>query len=183
MQTEPQITFRGMEPSAAVEYTIRERIGRLENFHDRITSCRVVVEAPHRRGQKGQIYRVAIDIDVPGGGVVVNREPGQNHAHEDIYVAIRDAFNAAQRQLEDHVRKTSGYRVKDHPAKEHGTVVRIFPDDGYGFISRPAGGELFFQQASVTGDGWLSMDVGSKVHFTAMDGEKGPYAVAVTLAD
>ena len=183
MQTEPQITFRGMQPSAAIEHIIREKIGRLENFHDRITSCRVVVEAPHRHGQKGQIYRIAIDVDVPGGVVVVNREPGRNHAHEDIHVAIRDAFSAAQRQLEDHVRKTSGYRVKEHPAKVHGTIDRIFPDEGYGFITTASGEELFFQQASVTGDGWQSLDVGSKVHFTAMDGEKGPYAVAVTVAE
>lgn len=183
MQTEPQITFRGMEPSAAIEHTIRERIGRLENFHDRITSCRVVVEAPHRHGQKGQIYRIAIDIDVPGRAVVVTREPGQNHAHEDIHVAIRDAFSAAERQLEDHVRKASGHRVKDHPAKEHGTVDRIFPDGGYGFIRTVPGEELFFQRASVTGDGWQNLAVGSKVHFTPMDGEKGPYAVAVTVAD
>jgi ribosomal subunit interface protein len=109
MQIEPQITFRDMQPSAAIEYAIRERLTRLENFHDRITSCRVVVQAPHRHGQKGRIYRIAIDIDVPGGNVVVNREPGQNHAHEDIHVAIRDAFSAAQRQLEDHVRKASGW--------------------------------------------------------------------------
>ena len=183
MQTEPQITFRGMEPSAAIENTIRERIGRLENFHDRITSCRVVVEAPHRHGQKGQIYRIAIDVDVPGSVVVVNREPGQDHAHEDIHVAIRDAFSAAQRQLEDHVRKASGYRVKDHPAKQHGTIARIFPDEGYGFIRTKPGEELFFQRASVTGDGWRELDLGSKVHFTPMDGDKGPYAVAVTVAE
>ena len=183
MQTEPQITFRGMEPSLAIERTIRDKIGRLENFHDRITACRVVVEAPHRRGQKGQIYRIGIDVDVPGGVVVVNREPGQNHAHEDIHVAIRDAFSAAQRQLEDHVRKLSGYRVKDHPAKEQGTVDRIFPEEGYGFISTKPGEELFFQRASVTGDGWQNLGVGSKVHFTAMDGEKGPYAVAVTITE
>jgi ribosomal subunit interface protein len=183
MQIEPQITFRDMQPSAAIEYAIRERLARLENFHDRITSCRVVVQAPHRHGQKGRIYRIAIDIDVPGGNVVVNREPGQNHAHEDIHVAIRDAFSAAQRQLEDHVRKASGYRVKEHPAKEHGTVARIFPDEGYGFILTEPGEELFFQRASVTGDDWLKLDAGSRVHFTPMDGEKGPYAVAVTVAE
>ncbi|MEN8198277.1 MAG: cold shock domain-containing protein, partial [Pseudomonadota bacterium] len=74
-------------------------------------------------------------------------------------------------------------RVKDHPVKEHGTVARIFPGEGYGFIRTQPGEELFFQQASVTGDGWQSLDVGSKVHFTAMDGEKGPYAVAVTVSE
>lgn len=183
MQTQPQITFRGMEPSAAIEHTIHERIGRLESFHDRITACRVVVEAPHRHGQKGQIYRIAIDVDVPGGSVVVNREPGRDHAHEDIRVAIRDAFNAAQRQLEDHVRKVSGYRAKDHPAKAQGTVDRIFADEGYGFIRTAPGEELFFQRASVTGEGWQNLTVGSKVHFTAMVGEKGPYAVAVTVTE
>ena len=76
-------------------------------------SCRVVVEIPHKHKHKGDIFHVKIDITVPQGEVVVSKEPGQNQAHEDVYVAIRDAFDAVRRRLEDYARKQRG-DVKTH---------------------------------------------------------------------
>ena len=179
----PQVRFRGMEPSDSVEAIIRERIDRLEKFHDRITSCSVVVEAPHRHGRKGKIYHVRVDITVPGREIVSGRTPEEDHAHEDVYVAIRDSFDAAQRQLEDVVRKTSGHRVKPHPQSLHGTVARLMPGEGYGFISTPDGREFFFSRESMAADGeWDMLALGGKVRFTEHHGEKGPYASAVARA-
>ncbi|WP_419913638.1 HPF/RaiA family ribosome-associated protein [Hoeflea sp.] len=122
MQIPPKISFHGMDTSEAVEARIMERIDKLEEYHKRIVSCRVAVSAPHRHNRKGKIFDVRIDVGVPGREIVVNREPGKNHAHEDVYVAIRDAFNAAHRQLEDHFRKRGAMRVKDHAPHSHGTV-------------------------------------------------------------
>jgi ribosomal subunit interface protein len=107
MQNNLQISFRGMETSAAVEARIRERTERLERFDDRITSCHVVVQAPHRHHQQGQLYEVRIQVRVPGDELVINREGSQDHAHEDVYVAIRDAFQAAERRLEERARRRS----------------------------------------------------------------------------
>ena len=61
-----EIRFRNMDPSPAVEARIREKAAKLERFHDRIISCTVVVEAPHRHQNKGKLYSVHIDISVPG---------------------------------------------------------------------------------------------------------------------
>ena len=105
MELPIQITFRGMGPSDAVEARIRERAAGLERFYDRITGCRVVVEAGHRRHHKGRIYHLRVDLTVPGGEIVVKRDPPEHHAHEDVHVAVRDAFDAARRQIEDHVRR------------------------------------------------------------------------------
>ena len=69
MESEPQINFRGMEPSPSVEEVVRERIARLGRFHDRITFCAVVIEAPHRHGRQGKLYRVLVDIAVPGAAI------------------------------------------------------------------------------------------------------------------
>ena len=113
MQTPIQITFRQMEPSPAVEERIRERAAELERFYDRIVGCHVVVHAPHRRHHQGTLYHVSVDLRVPGAELVVNRESSEQHAHEDIYVAIRDAFDAARRQLEDFARRQRG-NVKTH---------------------------------------------------------------------
>jgi ribosomal subunit interface protein len=114
MQIPLEVVFEGMEPSEAVRARIRRESSRLERFHARITSCRVVIELPHKRHHQGNMFDVRIHITTPGGhDIVVRRSPTANHAHEDAYVAIRDAFAAARRQLEDLARKLSG-RVKTH---------------------------------------------------------------------
>ena len=109
MQTPVQITFRDMEPSAAVESHIREKAARLEQYYDRIMSCRVMVEAPHGHHHQGRLNQVRIDLGVPDAALVVSHEHHhRDSAHEDVYVVIRDAFNAMQRQLEDYARKRCG---------------------------------------------------------------------------
>ena len=115
MQSPLNISFRNMDPSEAIETRVREKAEKLERLYDRIISCEVVVEAPHRNHQKGKLYDVRINLSVPGDDIIVGRTGPQNHAHEDVYVAIRDAFAAAGRQLEDHVRKMRG-DVKSHDA-------------------------------------------------------------------
>jgi len=94
MQLPLQITFRHMDSSDAVAARIRERSEELERFFDRIVSCRVVVECRHPRRHQGNLFRVRVDLKVPGGEIVVGRDPRAHHAHEDVYVAIRDAFDA-----------------------------------------------------------------------------------------
>lgn len=113
MQFPLEISFRNMDPSPAVEARIREKAAKLERFHDRIIACTVVVEAPHRHQHKGKLYSVHIDISVPGKDLVVDRAKPLDHSHEDVYVAVRDAFNAAGRRLEDYTRRMRG-DVKTH---------------------------------------------------------------------
>jgi ribosomal subunit interface protein len=102
MQIPLEVAFKNVERSDAVEARIREKAQKLERFADRITSCRVVVEAPHHHQHHGHTYDVRIDIHVPGNALIVSRDGSKNPAHTDVYVAIRDAFDAAVRQLEDH---------------------------------------------------------------------------------
>lgn len=101
MEIPLQITFHEMDPSPAIDERIRQHAAKLAQFHDRISACRVVVEARHRRHRKGKIYHVRIDLTVPGAEVVVSRDREYDHAHEDVYVAIRDAFDASRRRLAD----------------------------------------------------------------------------------
>ena len=108
MQTPLQITIRDVEHSEALETHIRGKVEKLEEFFKSIISCRVVVEMPHKHHHQGKQFNVRIDIGVPGSEIVVNRD----HA-EDIYVALRDAFDAAKRQLEDYARKIRG-DIKTH---------------------------------------------------------------------
>ena len=104
-----QVTFRDIPASDAVEARIREKAEKLNRFYDRIMACRVVVEMPQRHKHQGKLHSVRIDLTVPGAELVAN------HAlDEDVYVAIRDAFTAITRQLEDHVQRQRG-DVKTHP--------------------------------------------------------------------
>jgi len=107
MPLQPQITFRHLDTSEAVKGVIERRVAELEQFFDRITSCRVVVEASHHH-RRGRLYHVSVNLAVPGSEIVVNRDPSEHHSHEDIHVAVRDAMDAARRQLEDHVRRLRG---------------------------------------------------------------------------
>src|SRR3546814_20932899 len=79
---------------------------------------------------------------------MVDRNSGRNQAHEDVYVALRDAFNAARRRLEDHSRKQAG-RVKTHEVPPHGKIARLFGYEGYGFIETPDGRAIYFHKNSL----------------------------------
>jgi ribosome-associated translation inhibitor RaiA len=102
-----------MEQSSAVETRIRERCHRLEQFAEHVTSCRIIIEAPLKPRHKDGLYKVTIDITLPGEKQEASRHLDQHHAHEDVYVAIRDAFDAARHQLEDYVRRRRA-AIKPH---------------------------------------------------------------------
>ena len=181
MQIPLEVTFHNMDRSDSVEANVRERAAKLERYFDRIIGCRVVVEAPHRHNRKGKVFEVRIDISVPGKEIVVNRSGANNHAHEDVYVAVRDAFNAAGRRLEDHARKIRG-EVKAHEAPPHGKVLRLFPHEGYGFVSLSDGREIYFHKNSVVREQFDQLEVGAEVRVVVAHGEsaQGPQASTVT---
>jgi len=115
MQVPVQISFHGCDHSDAVESDIHARINKIEEFYGRITSCRVVVELPHKSHAQGKLFHFNIDMTVPGAGHVVHNDRGQDPAHEDVHVALRDAFNAIDNQL----KKTVGKR-RDEQRKAAG---------------------------------------------------------------
>ena len=105
MQTPLQLTFRHLDHSPTVAARVREHVDRLERFHDRITGCHVVIEAPAAHRNKGAPFDVKLDLVVPGGRITVRSERSEHQAHTDVYVALRDAFDAAKRALQYHARQ------------------------------------------------------------------------------
>ena len=103
-----EVDFHNLERSEFIESAVRERCKKLERFAPHVTRCRVKIAAPHRHHTKGNVYHVSVDLHVPGAEIVVNRDPDKDHAHEDVYVAVRDAINAAARQLQGYVRVRRG---------------------------------------------------------------------------
>jgi len=116
MQRPLQITFHGVEHSDAVEQRIRVKAGELEHLSQRITSLHVTIDQHNKRHHHGNLYAVRIDLEVPGKTIVIGRGRPLDQAHEDLYVAVRDAFDAAARQLEDWMRRRRGGSRHSTPA-------------------------------------------------------------------
>ncbi|MDO9268655.1 MAG: HPF/RaiA family ribosome-associated protein [Methylobacter sp.] len=178
MQIPLQITFHGIPHSDAVEAKIREKASKLDRFHSHIIGCRVAVEAEHHRHHQGNQYHIRIDITTPRKELVISREHHDKKAYEDIYVAIRDAFNAATRQLEDYARIQQG-KVKTHDLQSTGTVIRILPKKDHGFIEAEDGHEIYFHRNSVTGSGFDALQVGDEIRYIEESDDLGPQASIV----
>ena len=187
MEIPVEISFRNMDRSEALEAGVRAKVEKLEEFFDRIISCRVVVEAPHRRHHQGNLYRVRVHLHVPNRELIVDRESHDNHDHENPYVAVRDAFDATRRQLEDYVRELRG-DTKTHAPSPHGRIARIllpngpeYPERGYGFISTRDGREVYFHANSLVDVTFPQLELGSEVRFVEEPGDEGPQAASVRL--
>jgi ribosome-associated translation inhibitor RaiA len=100
-----RIAFRNMDASEAAEALVRQRAADLEHLAPRISGCRVVLDCVNQQNHVGRLYRVRVELSVPGGTIVVNREGGKNHVYDDLQMAIRDAFDNAWRQLQDRQRR------------------------------------------------------------------------------
>jgi putative sigma-54 modulation protein len=116
MHTPVEIHFHGIEKSEAVEERVREKVAKLEKHFGRMTRCRVVLEAPHRSPQKPKVFQIKIEISLPRRQpIVVCHEREGAHAHEELPLAIRDAFDAALRKVDD-----VGTKITARPRLERG---------------------------------------------------------------
>jgi len=175
-----QITLRELDPSPAIGDHVRRRAEKLTTFDEAIVGCRVVVEAAHRHHHQGKRYHVRVDLTVPGGEIVVARDPAENIQHEDVHACIEDAFDDVERRLEDWVRRRRG-DVKTHERATHGRVTRIFPQQGYGFLESETGEDVYFHRNAVLDDGFDRLMIDDRVRYAAEIGEKGPQATFVEL--
>lgn len=181
MQFPVQITFDNLEPSPALETVVREHAAKLERFFDHIMACHVTIDAPHRHQHQGKLYAVRIDLTVPGEKLAVRHAKPEDHAHENPRVAVRDAFDAARRELEDYARRRRA-DVKTHVVPLHGRVVRLFAGDGYGFIETTDGQEVYFHRNSVADGSFDALKVDQEVRLSIAEKEsaQGPQATTVT---
>jgi cold shock CspA family protein/ribosome-associated translation inhibitor RaiA len=175
MQIPIQITSQNFPLPASIETEIRDRAEKLETYYDGIIRCRVVVDAPVGHHRSGGPYDVRITLTVPGSELVVNRQ-----AAEDLPVAVRDAFDAMRRRLEDYARHQRG-DVKSHEMALQGRVSKLMREEGYGFLETEDGREVYFHSNSVLPPGFSHLEVDMEVRFAEEQGVKGPQASTVTI--
>jgi ribosomal subunit interface protein len=173
-----------MGASEALEANIREKVHKLEQFCDGITACRVVVESRHRNQHKGNLFQVRVDLTIPGRELVASRDQADNHAHEDAYVAVRDAFEAVRRQLDKHVRSNRrGARVHNHVETRPplGRVKELVPMEDFGRILTSDEREIYFHRNSLVNGDFDRLQIGDSVRFAEEMGDDGPQASSVHL--
>ena len=181
MQVPLKISFHNMAASESIEARVRERVARLERLADGIVSCRVTIEAPHKQPHRSTVG-ITIDIGVPGKDIVVKREQRHHESRDDAYQVINVAFDVAERQLEEH-RDVLRREVKTHEGAVYARIVRLFPQQGYGFIETPGQQDVYFHRVVVEDDAYDQLEVGSEVHYVLADdeGPMGPQASRVRL--
>ncbi len=176
MERPLKITSRDFQLSEAVQTEIREKTAALENYYERLSGCEVTVHAPAiKHHRKGGPFLVGIRLTVPGQELTVDHQ-----AEEELSQAIREAFDAARRQLEDYAREQRG-SVKTHEAMALGRVTQLEPQLGYGFLETPDGREIYFHCNSVLDAGFDKLEIGAEVRFVEEEGEQGPQASTVML--
>lgn len=181
MQKPLQITFRGSnDPTGAIHKFIEEHAEKLDTFHKNIIGCQVVVESPHHHHHKGNLYQVRVNLSVPGHKFVASSESKNDHAHEDVYVAVRDAFEAINRQLESitHIQRGD---VKVHIALPEGSVSILFPENDCGRLVTPDGQDIYFHRNSLQNGDFDRLKIGTLVAYEAEMGDDGLQATYVKI--
>lgn len=181
MQVPLRISTHVIKLSPGLESYVRERAERLERFYPRLTRCDVFINGYSGHHRTGGPVSVRVHLGVRGGELTVDRQPA-----ESVEVALRDAFDAARRQLQDHWRRERG-KVKVHEPQPEGRVVQVAPGEGYGFLLTPDGREVYFHAHSVLDPGFDTLEVGTLVRYLEEPGDEGPQASTVlpvaTLAE
>jgi cold shock CspA family protein len=179
MKVPLEITFRGVEKTDAIEDLIREKATALERVSDSVISCRVAVEAPQTHQRAGRPYRVRITLNE----FAVRREASEGSIHDELPSVIRSAFDAARRKLKRITEKRRG-EVKSHPAEEEAVaiVVRLFREEGYGFLKTLEGRELYFHKNAVLQNDFDRLEIGT-ARIEEEEGEEGPQASTVQIID
>ncbi|MEN6441791.1 MAG: HPF/RaiA family ribosome-associated protein [Syntrophobacter sp.] len=171
-----EISARDVRLNAETEGLIREKAAKLDKIYDQIIGCRVKVDRPHRSQRSGMMYNVSIGLTVPGGELIVKREPD-----EDLHVAIVNSFETAQRRVKEYSEKQRGL-VKTHLEKPVARVVKLFPEEGYGFLMSAEGREVYFHENAVLDGKFKELQVGTEVTFVEKTGDKGAQASSVMIS-
>lgn len=175
MKQPMQLRFLGMEPSEAVAAAARDKAAKLDRFHPDLMTCRVTIERVDRHQQQGQHFAVRIDVTLPGEELSIDRVQ-----HEDVYVALRDAFDDIRRRIQDS-RARAQRKVKQHAGELHGKVVRIDAAEGRGFIETAEGDDYWFGRDNLAGVPFDHLDVGTEVQFIGEVADEGRQAKRVSV--
>jgi cold shock CspA family protein/ribosome-associated translation inhibitor RaiA len=182
-----EIAFHNMMPSSSLEALIRQRAEKLDARYERLVGCRVSVEALHRQHRTGNMYECHVVLSMPGRrDLAVSRSPRhakQKYAHPDVRASVREAFDAAERQLEDHKDELRTDTSPPSGSALTGEMMLIEPGADHGFILTSTGSQLYFHCDSVTNARFEDLQPGQRVHYVEEAGDAGPVATKIRVPD
>jgi cold shock CspA family protein/ribosome-associated translation inhibitor RaiA len=176
-----RLTFRGIDRSDAIESVIRQRATQLERFSEQVKDCHVTIDMPHEHRRRGNQYAVQIVLQTLSGEVEVAIDPSLDQSPRNFQSVVSDAFDAAARQLEDNTQGNSNDTNGLDRSLPTGRVTKLLLGDRYGFITTPAGLEVYFHESSVVGRAFADLSVGSEVHFTLAPRDGDPVVRATSV--
>jgi len=184
MQTPLEVTFRKVRKDPRIEVLIRQQVTKLEKVCPHMISCRVSVEKPQEHQRSGSPFRVRLKITVPPEHeLAAIRNAGEGDLHEPLATVVRRTFQAARQQLQKLAAKQRRETKSRATQEVGGFVVRLFPDQGYGFIRNLEGREIYFHRNAVLGDEFDNLKIGAGVRWTEHEGDEGSQASSVRVVD
>jgi cold shock CspA family protein len=177
-----ELTFREVEKTESLEALILEKVGKLERICDYINGCRIVVEKPQTHQERGNPFRVRIDVTVPPRHeLVAERGPMEGNVQEQLPHVIRETFDAMERQLKALVEKQRG-EEKRHPEQMVEALIdRLIPEEDHGFLRTVDGREIYFHRNAVVNRDFDDLEVGMGVNYDEEQGAEGPQASSIRV--
>lgn len=189
MKVLPEITYRNVDKTNAIEDLINQKIGKLEQTCGYITSCHIVVEKTHDRPRSGSPYRVRIDMTVPPSHeLVAESNPSDINEYSSVNAVIRDAFNAALvqlRKLTKRQHESDKSQTHDEGASNTTALVsKLFPEQDYGFLKTlDTAEEIYFHRNSVLNNDFDRLEIGTGVRFDIDQDLDNVHASSVKIVD
>jgi cold shock CspA family protein len=184
MQKPVEISFQKIERTPEIDELIQEGIAHLEKICDYIIGCKIAVEKTQKYQDRGNPYRVRIDITIPPGHeIVAKREPSRGDMHQPLPGVIHKAFEAARNQLRELVHRQRRDIKRHSLQKANGYIKKIYPEEGYGFLMNLKGEDVYFHKNSVLHNDFGRLTKGTGVRYNEEMGQKGPQASSLKIVD
>ncbi|WP_413175982.1 HPF/RaiA family ribosome-associated protein [Anabaena azotica] len=187
MKIPPEITYRNLDKSEAIDNLVHEKIAKLEHICNYINSCHIAIEKIHDRPRTGSPYRVRIDLTIPPGHeLAAEKNPGEGIQYQPLEAVIRETFDAMRQQLTKITqRQRPSEQANRHTEAQENTafVTKLFRENGYGFLKTLDGQEIYFHHNSVLHNDFDRLEIGTGVNFSWEQGEEGPQASTVKIVD
>lgn len=181
-----EIAFHNLDPSPAIETMIRDHVEKLDKLAGRLIACRVSLEGLHKQHLTGNVYECHITLSLPGREISISRgphRPKEKYARPDARTSVREAFEAAERQLLEHKRQLREDTTPPTGSAVGGRILQIEPGADHGFLETPTGTQLYFHRDSVTNGRFEDLREGQLVHYVDEEGDAGPVATKVRVIE
>lgn len=183
MEQAPVIVWNGLDRSPDIDRIVMKRVRTLLRHAPRALGCTVTLAAAQGRQHSARGVEVSVHLNLPGPDLDARHTVRQGDTAADLKIAVNGAFDALERRLRDARQRQTVQDIRQHPPILHGVIAEIEPELGYAMVRADDGSEVYLQSDALVSGNWPDLQIGHRMRFRAMQGDKGPFAVdAAALA-